>query len=366
MNRLRPWLLSVVLFLGAVTAFAASPLDVVGRLDAYDGTVAVVRGGAPLSPSQVDTGFVFENNDQIKVGSDGWADVALDTKTGIRAHLHLKSSTNLLLDLSSLAAHSQTGALDLLAGSISLKVEKMVGGNRLDVHTETAAMGVRGTEFAVDTEVDGSVLLTTSEGKVELSPDQGASHFSVPGTAVRGDGEESTRWTDAPVTDPQAFTEAWHQERQKDFLARRELILARLADRYQNLAERFDQADRRLAENQSLWEAWAQEESLGKRVGRLADARLRMRIQADLGATRRLAWSLERVHQRLTQIEARMGAETFASLNVQTSKGNWTGFVQGWHAGRGDLERRLAVTHFRVKLFALRHGPLVRTLGRQK
>ena len=164
------------------------------------------------------------------------------------------------------------------------------------------------------------------------------------------------KWIDEPTTDPQAFAAAWHQERQKQFLARREVVLGRLADRYRDLSQRFDQAMVRLEENKDLWQKWTGEEKQGKRSGVLADLKLKAKVQAGLAATRRLAWSLERVHQRLVQIETRLGVEAFAALPVHPASGDWAGFVSSWHAKRAALEAQLAQVHFRVKLFALRHG----------
>jgi len=349
-------LLFVSLFFMTGLVFANSPADVVAKLDAFDGTITVVRSGAPLQASEVDTGFAFENNDQIKVSPDGSADISVDTKNGIKANLHLKSSTVVLLDLTSFSKKGQTGALDLLSGSVSLKVQKLVGANRLEVHTETANMGVRGTVFMVDTELDGSTLLTTDEGRVELTPDQGAHHFSVPGVAVRGDGDEKTQWAEAKVTDSSAFIEDWHTERLANFESHREAVLGNLADRYQRLSVRFDNAYARLEENKELWSQWSTEERTGNRSASVADTKLRGRIENNLMIIRQIAWSLERVHHRLGRIETRLGSVTFSNLNVKTAFGDWSNFVAGWHAGRQSLETRLAMTHYRVKLFALRHG----------
>ena len=346
-----------------VFLLAAGPVwsdaDVIGILDAFDGTLSVVRSGIVVPAERVDTGFAFENNDQLRVSSDGWADVSLDTKTGIKADLHVKAGSSVLLDLSSLA-QNQTGNLDLLLGSIALKVQKMVGSNSLNVHTETASMGVRGTVFGVDTEVDGAVLLTTIEGKVELTPATGDLHVSVPGTAVSSEGEDVPQWTDVPVTDAVTYTGAWHQDRQKLFEQRRGTILARLADRYERLEERFEAAHQRLEDNSELWNRWSQEEQTGKRSGALADARLRNRLVLNLIAARHLAWSLERVHQRLVKIESRLGEDAFFQLDVPRTQGTWQDFVKSWRETRDTLEARLAATHYRVKLFALRHGPLQR------
>lgn len=332
--------------------------DVIGTLDAFDGTITVVRGGGVLASDKIDTGFAFENNDQLRVSSDGWADVALDNKNGIRANLHVKSGTSVMLDLSSLVP-GQKGSLDLLLGSLSLKVQKMTGANGLDVHTETATMGVRGTVFDVDTEVDGSVLLTTTEGKVELAPESGASHFSIPGTAVKSEGEDTPQWLEERVSDPQAYAATWHQQRAQLFAQRRDAVLARLAARYKLLSGKFEAAHQRLEENRELWKNWIDEETAGHRSQPVADAKLRLRIAANLQYARRLAWSLERVDQRLANIENRVGP-AFADLKVPLSRGTWKDFITAWHAERSALEAKLALTHYRVKLFALRHGLLSR------
>jgi hypothetical protein len=333
--------------------------DTIGTLDAFDGTLTVIRGGQTVASDQVDTGYVFENNDQVRVSQDGWADISLDTKNGIKASLHLKASTSVLLDLSSLTP-GQTGSLDLLLGSISLKVQKMTGTNGLQVHTETATMGVRGTVFDVDTEVDGSVLLTTTEGRVELAPDGGASHFSVPGTAVQSEGEETPEWVDKPVTDAPTYVQAWHQTRAQQFDKKRGAILAGMAARYRALSDRFAQARQRLEENRDLLQTWSEEEQHGRRSAPLADRRLKARLLVNLQITRRLAWSLERVNQRLTAIERRMGNDTFAALDIKVSSGTWADFVAAWRDGRPQLESQLAEVHYWVKLYALRHGPMSR------
>jgi len=353
-HRLALVFLCVVLSSGA--AFAGASPDVIAKLDNFDGTLTVIRSGAPLKASEVDAGFAFENNDEIKVSSDGSADISIDTKTGIRANLHLKASTTVLLDLSSLAKKSQTGTLDLLSGSVALKVQKMVGANALEVRTETANMGVRGTVFNVDTELDGSTLLTTDEGRVELSPEQGPHHFSVPGLAIRGDGDETSHWTETKVTDSTAYIEGWHRERLKYFEEHKEVVVGRIADRYEHLSVQFDREYGRLEQDRELWNRWSAEESSGTRSPSLADAKLRNRIEANLVSLRQVSWSLERMHHRLGAIETRLGPPAFSQLKVKTASGNWGEFVQRWHGNRANLETRLALTHYRAKLFAVRHG----------
>jgi len=343
-----------LLFLVLAGSLGALTPDVVGTLDAFDGTLTVVRAGSSLPPDKVDTGFAFENADQIRVSRDGWADIALDNRAGIRAHLHLSSSTVLSLDLSSLTKASQVGALDLLAGSLALKVEKLVGGNGLNVHTATAVAGVRGTEFAVDTEIDGSVLVTTTEGRVELCPDDGASHVSVPGTAVRGDGDEAASWSEVAVGDPRAFVEAWHRERFEVFSTHRDVILSALSHRYLNLTDRFAEAVRRLEVQHETFERWNRDEGAGVRGFDRADERLKARVLVTLMEARRLALALERVQRRLGLIEARLGPEAFGALPVPGVEGGWASFVRQWRAEAPALDRQLAGVQDRVRLFGLR------------
>jgi hypothetical protein len=163
------------------------------------------------------------------------------------------------------------------------------------------------------------------------------------------------------VSDPQAYIETWHKERLQNFEAHREAVLGHIAARYQALSVRFDKAYARLEENKDLWTQWSNEEKAGTRSPRLADVQLRKQIENDLAVIRQVSWSLERVHHRLDGIETRLGPEVFVGLKVKMASGDWAHFVESWHGNRENLESRLAMTHYRVKLFVLRHGgPLVR------
>src|SRR5262249_12007362 len=146
--------------------------DEIGEITYIEGDVRILRNAKILSGKDVDFGTALQNYDQIRVGKNGAVEFAIDPKTGIDATVTVKPSSTVTLDITSLK-NSQKGAIDLLAGGVEFKVKKLTGGNSLNLRTGSANMGVRGTQFAVDFSVNGDILLTTSEGRVETTTDNG-------------------------------------------------------------------------------------------------------------------------------------------------------------------------------------------------
>ena len=97
-----------------------------------DQAVSILRNATKLSDKDIDFGTTLQNFDTIKTGSHSQVEITIYAKTGIDAVLTIKPSTTMTLDITSLKAE-QKGAINLLAGSIDLKVKKMTGANQLTV-----------------------------------------------------------------------------------------------------------------------------------------------------------------------------------------------------------------------------------------
>jgi hypothetical protein len=244
---------------------AAAAADQVGRVSYLEGSVRIQRDGAWLAGA--DIGTRLENDDLLATGADGVLEIELDGRTGAAARLRLRPSTSVVLDMTVLGGGPRTGGVELLAGSVYLKVQKLLGGNQLQVRTGMAVCSVRGTRFEVALGPGGEFLVGTSEGRVETRLD-GQDAFSVgAGKAWAADGEGMWQARVFTRNDTELLSRQWRQEQADRFRDDPQAVLARLEARQ-------DAAARELAGNlgqQSAGTAGLSRESAGElRAARLA------------------------------------------------------------------------------------------------
>lgn len=154
-----------ILLLAAVCLFAGSAGfgQVLGRIEYMDGSVEVSRNGSLLSG--VDIGTPIENLDHIKTSTDATVTIAFSKDSGLSGTLQIVPGTNAVIRQDQIAG-TATNEVELLAGSVSLKVKRLAGvRSSAQVRTPTAVLGVRGTEFVVAS-FNGSVLVACKEGEV--------------------------------------------------------------------------------------------------------------------------------------------------------------------------------------------------------
>ncbi|MFP4152618.1 MAG: FecR domain-containing protein, partial [Alkalispirochaeta sp.] len=74
--------------------------------------------------------------------------------------------------LDDIVLSSQGSSVDIrvVSGSILNKVERLAGADSYEIRTETAVMGVRGTEFGVNVDSDGETRVAVREGRVAMVP----------------------------------------------------------------------------------------------------------------------------------------------------------------------------------------------------
>jgi outer membrane protein assembly factor BamB len=120
--------------------------------DDPDGVIADI--GSQLGPGQqleVETGYV-----ELQIGDIGT----------VRVTEHSQ------IQLEEIVLSSQGSSVDIrvASGSILNKVERLAGNESYEVRTETAVMGVRGTQFGVNVSADGGTRLAVREGRVSAVP----------------------------------------------------------------------------------------------------------------------------------------------------------------------------------------------------
>lgn len=116
---------------------------IAGRLGAQNGEVVYTYGEVVLlrdsHTHNADIGMPVQRGDVIETAAESLAIISLTNGT----ELKLRENTSLSLD-----SLGRSASVHLAAGSVFSRVSKALAG-RYSVKTETAIMGVRGTEFFV-------------------------------------------------------------------------------------------------------------------------------------------------------------------------------------------------------------------------
>ncbi|MCK7481177.1 MAG: FecR domain-containing protein [Candidatus Moduliflexus flocculans] len=110
------------------------------------------------------------------------AEVDLGAGSAGGASVKLTENTAFYFDTKELSAGQRKTVLQLLSGSLAIKVDKLSNGS-FQVGTDQAVLGVRGTVFIVDTIPDGSLLVTRESGAVAVT-EGGSTTTAKPGAVV--------------------------------------------------------------------------------------------------------------------------------------------------------------------------------------
>lgn len=160
----------------------------IGKFDYVEGDVELTRNGTVLS--RVSIGMAIEHMDVIATSENGLATISFTPDSGLSGSIQISPKTTALIRKDAIGGVA-TNEVQLLAGSVNLKVKKLAGSRvNAQVRTPTSVLGVRGTEFVVAS-FNGSVLVATKEGEVACNPWSmtsgtlsSARLSSVPGTLV--------------------------------------------------------------------------------------------------------------------------------------------------------------------------------------
>lgn len=207
----------ILLLLFTVTAALSFSQTVVGTISWVDGIVDVYRDGEAIDYWDVDIGLEIEDFDLIETGDDGYAEIEVQTPGNSGTVVKISKNTAFYFDSAKVDGGSKT-TFQLLAGSLSMKVGKLTGNNAVDVRTESAVMGVRGTEFEVSLAPEGSVLVTCVEGDVEVGEEKRSSKaHAKPGSIVRKDYNGNVKGFQVGVDDIDLYKSFWLNQREQIF-----------------------------------------------------------------------------------------------------------------------------------------------------
>lgn len=165
--------------------------QVIGMIDYLDGSVELTRNGEAVR--NVDIGTKVENLDFIKTSADSQVTISFVKSSGLSGTMTIVPGSSALIRQDQISG-SGASEIQLMAGSVNLKVKRLVKGeSSVQVRTPTAVLGVRGTEFVIST-FNGTAIVACKEGEVfcSSSSDMSVSRMSlsakgtssVPGTMV--------------------------------------------------------------------------------------------------------------------------------------------------------------------------------------
>lgn len=285
----------------ACAAAAGVSTDTIGSISYLEGTVSMVRDGSDVD--NVAIGQDLQNFDLVRTGPDGQAEIAVTTPRLPHMTIKMKANTQFTVEVATFNGQQQ-GTVGILGGQVALKVAKLMPSQAVHVKTDSAAMGVRGTDFTVTAPESGDVLVTCGEGEVSVTDDEGKDLTAIPGTVVEMLPGSVYRTVPVAATALEKFTTRWQGERGQFIQANALRLIRGNAKLYRELTGEFNAAHAELSKNQAILRKWAFEDR-AERTGSTAEVeRERKIIGALLLRLRRTAFRLERVSFRLERLQA--------------------------------------------------------------
>jgi len=342
-------LLAALFFCLAAVAAAAN--DSIGSLAYLEGDVTIVRNGEEVVGLAI--GQAMQNFDLVKTGHDGAAEIDIAAPGAPHITVKVSADTQFSLELAAVQGKQQT-TVGIIGGALSLKVAKLTGGQAMSVRTDSAVMGVRGTQFSVTAPATGDILITCDEGDVLCTNDAGTQLHAIPGSAVENRLDAAFRTSPVKVTDIAAYSAAWAKERTQALEKNALALIKADARLYLQLSKDLDIASADLAKSQAIVTKWSTEDKAG-RVGLRAEiARERQAIGAVLARLRLIQFRMERVEYRLDRLRAihdrGIGTGTIDAGMTTTL------FFQRVDKERRDLQKKLAQARYLAKLYAKRNN----------
>lgn len=161
------------------------------------GQVVIVSGG---NPKPISTGTIFHHGEVLRTGPKSTAIITLNEGSKVKLN---ENSVLLASQLDEGAAAGGNVDIELQAGSAFAKVQKRKE-NKFRIHTKSATMGVRGTEFFAGVSAPddkGDLWMCVREGSVEVTDNATEQSVLVPA------GKGVSKPAGKPITDARSY--AW-------------------------------------------------------------------------------------------------------------------------------------------------------------
>ncbi|MCF6334958.1 MAG: FecR family protein [Spirochaetales bacterium] len=247
--------LVLVWFFIAAAVFGGSSSGTITYIEGY---VDLYRDGELLDWEMVDIGFEVKEFDLIETGDDGLVEIELKLPSGSGTSLTVSESTAFYFEMKEQGGKNQT-AFQMMSGSISFKVQKLTGRDGLNVQTESAVMGVRGTEFDVVYSPEGGILVLCNEGTVSVKDNQGREKYSRPGSVIAKVPDSGLSSFSVSVDDLGLYRNYWVSSRDEVFRSGAEVFIKGYAKQFLLFEPKFNDAFNALMEEKSELERYGKE-----------------------------------------------------------------------------------------------------------
>jgi len=272
--------------------------DPVGSIDFADGPFTITRSGAAVAAPSI--GDDVYDQDLIATGDGGSVTIALAAATGMTGTIKLSANSSLILQLDEVGGAQRTQA-ELISGQVGLKVKKIAGAPALTVSTDTASMGVRGTEFDVTTSDEGNLLVTCTEGEVACTDESGTT-TAVPGQTVeKREGQRMQRRALA-LADYRSFREKWMADESTAFKRNARRAAGLLAVRYLDLLRTFQAIHEELSSS-GILKQWMEDEKAGKSSASPDRAQQLAQVGPRLSEARKTLGAMMRISARIQALD---------------------------------------------------------------
>lgn len=234
--------------------------DVIGRIAYLEGIVDLQRDGEIIELWDTDIGYEILNYDLIETGIDGFIEIEMLGQKNRGTKVKVENDTAFYFDSAKVGGDSRTN-INMLSGALAFKVQHLTGNEQFNVKTESAVMGVRGTEFAVKRAPEGSVLVTCVEGKVACEDTSRRERFASPGSIVEKRPDEDLTRIDVDPGDENLYSVYWTGKREEIFRAGAETFVKGYSSQYMSLLPRFLEAYDKLEEVRDLLVTYGSDEA---------------------------------------------------------------------------------------------------------
>jgi hypothetical protein len=327
----------VLLFI-CVLSLSAQEM-ITGEIVYLEGEVNLSRNGEFLPFHEVDMGTIIEEEDMIRTGPDGYAEVELSyPQEGTL--LKIQANTAFYFDNRS-AGEKNTTSINLLSGTIGLKVSKLAKNQNMNVETQSAVMGIRGTDFDVNMAPTGEILITCEEGKVSCST-PAMEVFSIPGQVCeQADGKDFNA-RNVPVEELNSYKKNWWNARMEALVTIGPMAAEYYSGRYDRQLRLFDDAWLSLKREQKLFKEYADLLEKGGSVSRSKANIDKITLTAPIIKMRSVLPLMEEVFY------------TMLVLEEYQNKGAFTGstdYFKNFSRGKDSMEEVIVLARYYMSIY---------------
>jgi hypothetical protein len=336
-----------------LTVLPAAAQSEIGSIAYMEEGVEIDRNTETIPAWDVFIGMGVENYDLLRTDDTGYAEVELDSPRSAPSIVRISPNTSFYFEMNKIGRDDST-TIGLITGSLSVKVAKLSGRQSVEVATESAIMGVRGTDFAVTISPGGDILVTADEGRVSCIDDSGQELYAEAGRVVEKRPGELFREVPVAVSDLETFRRDWYADRLEVFKANALRAIKFYALRYLQLKARFDSAYGDLQGSSPVLRKWYDEDRRGQIGGRMESMREKKELIGKLLALRKILYIFERVYFRLIELEGYYN-QGYGRGQIEPGL-SAAAFFNRFNREKRELGEKMAALRYITKLYAKRNN----------